>query len=98
MRFLPQDFRPFDHRGELTTTPIKPVPPVVPDPDTEHPKPEPQPPIPPPPSIEDPPAPGTGNTPVFTPPAEPPAANARARHLVARYFLGMPVASRGGLG
>ena len=86
MRFLPLDFlsRPFP--GNVIATQIQPEKPVIPDPDPEHPKPEPQPPIPPPPSIEDPPAPGTGNKPVYTPPAQKAPAKGRAQHLV-RYFL-----------
>ena len=91
MGFIPLELRGRPLRSSLTTTPIKPEPPVIPDPDPAHPKPEPQPPIPPPPSIEDPPAPGTTDKPVYTPPsgAAPrrSPANARARHLVARYFL-----------
>ena len=93
MGFLPLEFRGRPFRSSLNTSPIKPEPPVIPDPDPNHPKPEPHPPIPPPPSIEDPPAPGTTDKPVYTPPSGAKArtrsapANARARHLVARYFL-----------
>ena len=90
MGYLPPELFPQGFGRKLSVTPIKPVPPVEPDPDPEHPKPKPQPPIPPPPSIDDPPTPGTGNTPVYTPPSEKPAAHGRPWHPVTRYFRGSP--------
>ena len=95
MGYISRELFPHGFGKRLEVAPIKPVPPVTPDPDTEDPKPDPQPPIPPPPSIEDPPPPGTSNRPVWTPPVDKPAANARARHPVGCYFLGTPVSSRG---